>query len=83
VKALIEGGKSLLPSGILHVEGTFYTGDAVYCIDEKGNRIAKGLTNYDSSELVRIMGRKTSEIESILGYKYSDEAIHRDNLVLV
>ena len=83
VKALIEGGKSLLPTGILHIEGTFYTGDAVYCLDEKGNRIAKGLTNYDSSEIVRIMGRKTSEIESILGYKYSDEAIHRDNLVLV
>jgi glutamate 5-kinase len=83
VKALIEGGKSLLPSGILRVEGNFETGDAVYCLDSKGNRIAKGLTNYDSYEILRIMGRKTSEIESILGYKYSDEAIHRDNLVLL
>ena len=83
VKALIEGGKSLLPSGIVHVEGNFETGDAVYCVDVKGTRIAKGLTNYDSYELVRIKGRKTSEIEGILGYKYSDEAIHRDNLVLI
>jgi len=83
VKALIDGGKSLLPSGILRVEGNFETGDAVYCLNTKGNRIAKGLSNYDSYELVRIMGKKTSEIERILGYKYSDEAIHRDNLVLV
>ena len=82
-KALIKGGKSLLPSGIVAVEGNFDTGDAVYCIDMKGNRIAKGLSNYSSTEIEKIKGRKTSEIEKILGYKYSDEAIHRDNLVLV
>lgn len=82
-KALLHGGKSLLPSGIISVEGNFETGDAVYCIDTKGNRIAKGLTNYASSEITKIKGRKTSEIEKILGYKYSDEVIHRDNLVLV
>ncbi len=83
VKALVERGKSLLPSGIVSVEGNFDTGDAVYCRDIKGNRIAKGLTNYSSSEIERIKGRKTSEIENTLGYKYSDEAIHRDNLVLL
>ncbi|MFZ2969581.1 MAG: glutamate 5-kinase [Minisyncoccia bacterium] len=83
VKALIQGGKSLLPSGIISVEGNFETGDAVYCLDLKGNRIAKGLTNYSSSEIEKTKGRKTSEIEKILGYKYSDEAIHRDNLVLL
>lgn len=83
VKALIHGGKSLLPSGIISVEGDFDTGDAVYCLDLGGNRIAKGLTNYSSSEIEKIKGRKTSEIERILGYKYSDEVIHRDNLVLV
>ncbi|MEW6161942.1 MAG: glutamate 5-kinase [Nitrospirota bacterium] len=83
VKALIQGGKSLLPSGIVSVEGDFDIGDAVYCLDSKRNRIAKGLTNYSFSEVERIKGKKTSEIEKILGYKYSDEVIHRDNLVLV
>jgi len=83
VKALIQGGKSLLPSGIISVEGDFDTGDAVYCLDLKRNRIAKGLTNYSSLEIGKIKGRKTSEIEKVLGYKYSDEAIHRDNLVLL
>ena len=83
VKALIHGGKSLLPSGIISVEGDFETGDSVYCLDSKGNRIAKGLINYSSPEIEKIKGRKTSEIENILGYKYSDEAIHRDNLVLL
>lgn len=83
VKAIIKGGKSLLPSGIISAEGDFDIGDAVYCLDSKGNRIAKGLTNYSFSEVQRIEGKKTSEIEKILGYKYSDEVIHRDNLVLV
>jgi len=83
VKALIQGGKSLLPSGILTVEGNFETGDAVYCLDPGGNRIAKGLVNYSSSEIDRIKGKRTTEIEKLLGYKYSDEAIHRDNLVLL
>ncbi len=83
IKALIQGGKSLLPSGIITIEGNFETGDAVYCIDSDGNRIAKGLINYSSSEIDRIKGKRTTEIEKILGYKYSDEAIHRDNLVLL
>ena len=83
VKAIIQGGKSLLPSGIVLVEGEFDIGDSVYCLDAKRNRIAKGLTNYSFSEVERIKGRKTSEIEKVLGYKYSDEVIHRDNLVLV
>lgn len=83
IKAIIYGGKSLLPSGIISVEGNFETGDAIYCLDYKGNRIAKGLTNYSYSEIEKIRGKKTSEIESTLGYKYSDEVIHRDNMVLI
>lgn len=83
IKALTQGGKSLLPSGIITVEGNFEIGDAVYCVDSDGNRIAKGLMNYSSSEINRIKGKRTTEIEKILGYKYSDEAIHRDNLVLL
>ncbi len=83
VKALKEMGKSLLPSGILSVNGHFDTGDAVYCVDRKGNRIAKGLTNYSSADIKRIKGKKTSEIETVLGYKYSDEVIHRDNMIIL
>ncbi len=83
VKALVESGKSLLPSGIVSIEGEFDIGDAVYCVDIRGNRVAKGLTNYSSSEIRKIRGTKTSRIEEILGYKYSDEAIHRDNLVIL
>jgi len=83
VKALVQGGKSLLPSGIISVEGAFDAGDAIYCLDAGGNRIAKGLTNYTSAEINKIKGGKTSQIEEVLGYKYSEEVIHRDNLVLV
>jgi glutamate 5-kinase len=83
VKAVTGMGRSLLPTGIVSVEGDFEVGDSVYCVDSRGNRIAKGLTNYSSSDLRKIAGRKTSEIENILGYKYSDEAIHRDNLAIL
>ncbi len=81
-KALIERGKSLLPSGISSIEGVFDRGDAVRICDLEGNELAKGVTNYSQAELERIKGVKTTEIEKILGYKYSDEIVHRDNLVL-
>lgn len=83
VSAILKAGKSLLPSGIIRVEGMFDTGDAVYCVDLRGNRIAKGIVNYSSHDTEKIKGKKTTEIESILGYKYSDEVVHRDNLVLL
>jgi glutamate 5-kinase len=83
VRALTAQGKSLLPSGIFKIEGNFDIGDAVSCVNKEGKRIAKGLTNYSSTDLERIKGKKTSEIERILGYKYSDEVIHRDNLVVI
>jgi len=81
-RALVEGGKSLLPSGINGVEGGFDRGDAVRLCDRDGNEFAKGVINYSLMELLQIMGKKTSEIEKILGYKYGDEVVHRDNLVL-
>ena len=83
VSAVQKSGKSLLPSGIIRIEGMFDTGDAVYCTDEKGNRIAKGIVNYSAADIEKIKGKKTSEMERILGYKYSDEIIHRDNLVII
>jgi glutamate 5-kinase len=83
IKALTTQGKSLLPSGIVKIEGQFNIGDYVSCVDKEGKKIAKGLTNYSSEDLEQIKGKKTSEIEKLLGYKYSDEVIHRDNMVIV
>ena len=81
-KALTERGKSLLPSGILKLDGSFERGDAVRLCDLDGNEFAKGVTNYTSMELSRILGKKTKEIEAILGYQYGDEVVHRDNMVM-
>jgi glutamate 5-kinase len=83
VKAIVERGKSLLPSGIISIEGTFNIGDAVYCLDANGQRIAKGITNYSSEDVLKIMGKKTSEMQGALGYRYSDEVVHRDNMVIL
>lgn len=81
-RALVEGGKSLLPSGIKGVEGRFERGDSVRLCDADGQEFGKGVIGYNLTELLRIMGKKTSEIEATLGYKYGDEVIHRDNLVI-
>jgi glutamate 5-kinase len=81
--ALIEEGKSLLPSGVANIEGDFSIGDPVTCVDMKGEPLAKGLVNYSSSEVKKIMGLKTTKIEQVLGYKDYDEIIHRDNLVVM
>ncbi len=80
--ALVQRGKSLLPSGIKEVRGKFGIGDTVLCRDVQGSEIAKGITSYNSVEIERIAGVRTSRIEGILGYKYSDEVIHRDDLVI-
>ncbi len=81
-RALVEGRKSLLPSGIKGVEGRFDRGDSVRLCDLEGSEFAKGVIGYNLTELLRIMGKKSSEIETTLGYKYGDEVIHRDNLVV-
>jgi glutamate 5-kinase len=83
VKALVYNGKSLLPSGIMSVTGHFNVGDIINCLSPKGEKIARGLTNYSSGDIEKIKGIKTGKIDSILGFKYSDEVIHRDNLVLL
>ncbi len=81
-RALREGGKSLLPSGIRSVKGNFAKGATVGVFDDHGNEIARGLTNYSSEQLVKIQGRRTSQIAKILGDKPYDEAIHRNNMTL-
>ncbi|MBW2108521.1 MAG: glutamate 5-kinase [Deltaproteobacteria bacterium] len=81
-KAICENGKSLLPIGIVGVEGDFREGAMVSCADPAGVVFAKGLVNYRASDIRKVMGLRTSEIEKRLGYKYYDEVIHRDNLVM-
>lgn len=83
VRAVVEAGKSLLPSGVTKVSGAFAAGDAVACLDSVGRVVARGLVNYAASDVAKICGLKTSEIANRLGYKYYDEVIHRDNLVVI
>jgi len=75
--------KSLLPSGILSIEGNFGIGDLVTCIDSSGKEVARGLVSYSSADIHKIIGVNTSKLGDILGYKYGDEVINRDDLVLV
>jgi glutamate 5-kinase len=82
VTALQKRGKSLLPIGVREVRGTFGVGSPVRCLNEAGGVIGVGLSNYRSAEVALIKGRHTEEIENLLGYKHSDEVIHRNNFVL-
>jgi len=83
VEALVMKGKSLLPSGIVGIEGRFEAGDAVTCVDPEGHEVAKGLVNYSSADANKIKGAKTGDLATILGHKDYDEVIHRDNLVIL
>ena len=81
-QALTQHGKSLLPSGVLDVEGDFAAGEVVALVGD-GREFARGLVNFDAGELRRIRGAKTRDIATRLGYKSFDEVIHRDNLVIL
>jgi len=83
VRALTREGKSLLPIGVVAVDGAFQRGEVVGCFGPDGREIARGLVNYEAAEAARILRRPSSEIESILGYVDEPELIHRDNLVLL
>ena len=78
----LKQGKSLLPAGVTHIQGTFERGDAVIVCAADGTEIARGLSAYSNTDAVRIVGRKSGEIAEILGYRGRDEIIHRDDLVL-
>jgi glutamate 5-kinase len=78
----LRGGKSLLPAGVTQVEGRFDRGDAVIVRDADGAEIARGLSAYSSEDARRASGRRSQELEAILGYRGRDELIHRDDLVL-
>ena len=83
VAALRDRGKSLLPSGVVEVAGRFRAGDLVRIVDPRGLEFARGLAGYSAEETSRIKGLRTSEIEKALGYRATDELIHRDDLVLL
>jgi len=81
--ALVKREKSLLPSGVISVYGRFSTGDSVTIINREKRGLAVGLVNYHSTDVEKIMGLKSAEIEKRLGYKHYDEVVHKDNLVLM
>ncbi len=78
----LAAGKSLLPAGMIRVEGTFERGDPVIVRDDSGLEVARGLSAYSSGDAGRISGLKSSETEAVLGYRGREELIHRDDLVL-
>jgi len=82
-EALRRRGRSLLSVGVTGCDGEFDVGDPVLIRDGSGRAIAKGLVNYSAQDLRKIMGRRTEEIEGILGYRPSDEIVHRDNMVIL
>jgi glutamate 5-kinase len=82
VEAIRKGG-SLLPVGMVRVEGEFQRGDTVRVLEPSGKEIARGLTNYSAIDLGKISGKRSDRIENILGFAYGEEVIHRDNMVLL
>jgi len=81
-RALQRGG-SLLPVGVTAIEGAFERGDTIQVFNAIGREVARGIVNYEAADLARICGHQSSEIETLLGYTYGAEVIHRNNLVLL
>lgn len=81
-KALVERGKSLLPAGLIKVKGDFEFGNALTLLDESGKEIGRGLVNYNSRDLERIKGMKTSAVRNLMEGSFYEEVIHRDDLVI-
>lgn len=82
-RVLRGSGASLLPVGVRQIQGEFERGAVVVITAEDGTALAQGLVNYTSAELNRLCGHHSQEITSLLGYTYGDEAVHRDNMVMI
>ena len=80
--AILKNGRSLLPSGIKSIKGEFKRGDAVEIVNSNDRIMAKGLVNYNTSEVSKLLGVNSDKIQSILGYPGDPEVVHRDNLVI-
>ncbi|HUY83658.1 MAG TPA: PUA domain-containing protein, partial [Steroidobacteraceae bacterium] len=78
----LRAGKSLLPAGVIRAQGTFDRGDTVSIIGPEGTEIARGISAYSDRDAARIAGRRSAEIERVLGFRGRDEIVHRDDLVL-
>jgi len=83
IEAVVRRGRSLLPAGVVAVEGEFGIGDTVQCVDGGGRELARGLVAYSSRDLARILGEPTSRIQPVLGFTNGPEVIHRDDLVVL
>ncbi len=81
-RVLREKGSSLLAVGVRGVQGNFRRGEVVACVDEQGQEVARGLVNYNSEEITKLVGLPSDKIESILGYVDEEELIHRDNMII-
>tara|TARA_B100000945_G_scaffold318495_1_gene323445 strand:+ start:95 stop:1189 length:1095 start_codon:yes stop_codon:yes gene_type:complete len=77
----LKNGKSLLPAGIVRVEGKFFKGENILVVDESGKDCARGITSFSSEEINKVKGLKSDQIEKILGYSSKSEIIHRDDMV--
>jgi glutamate 5-kinase len=82
-RALMQGGKSLLPAGVTGSTGEYQRGDVVQVVTADGQALARGTVNYASAEVARILGKHSDQIVGILGYEYGEEIVHRNNLVIV
>ena len=82
-QALCMNGRSLLPAGILRIDGGFARGDTIAIEDGAGKLLARGMTRYSASDLEKIAGSRSDEIEDRLGYMYGPVAVHRDDLILI
>jgi glutamate 5-kinase len=83
VRAVVERRTSLLPAGVVAVDGEFTAGDPVELIDQNGRAVARGLVNYDAEELPELLGRSTHDLTATLGAGYHREVVHRDDLVVL
>ncbi|MCS5638140.1 MAG: glutamate 5-kinase [Myxococcota bacterium] len=82
-RAVLTRGRSLLPAGVIKVEGAFGVGDPVLCVDARGRELARGLSAYNANDIERIKGLAAKEISRVLGYSNGHEVIHRDDLVIL
>ena len=81
--AALGRGKSLLPAGVVAVIGKFERGDAVSILDPDGREVARGIAAYSAADAQRIRGRKSADIESLVGFRGREELVHRDDLVML
>jgi glutamate 5-kinase len=79
----LRTGKSLLPAGVIAVSGRFSRGDTVSVLDRDGNEIARGMIAFSDRDAARIIGKRSADIEAVLGFRGRTEMIHRDDLVLM